>query len=326
MANGRLERELKAEEKMKRKLIGLPLIFTEFYYSLEGEGKSYTTLNNYINHTVDFMNYITGGKPSNIFYKNVKGTQINQYMASIRRKNINGEIVRLGDDIRAARWSSINAFFKFLKSNDYMSVNPMEKTKRPKIKTEHKVTYLNSDEITAVLDKIRSEASAKRVSRDLCIVSLALSTGLRVSAITQIDVDDIDIENNTISVIEKGEKIRAIRFGNNLRQLIIDCINDRQKCFSRVETNALFVSQWGTRMTPQAVRDLVSKYTGNIQGKHITPHKLRASAATNLAANGTSIQAIASILGHENIQTTRRYVEVLDKEKEDAISILDNLI
>ena len=79
-------------------------------------------------------------------------------------------------------------------------------------------------------------------------------------------------------------------------------------------------------MTPQAVRDLVSKYTGNIQGKHITPHKLRASAATNLAANGTSIQAIASILGHENIQTTRRYVEVLDKEKEDAISILDNLI
>ena len=312
MANGRLERELKAEEKMKRQLIGLPVIFTEFYYSLEGEGKSYTTLNNYINHTVDFMNYITGGKPSNIFYENVKGTQINQYMASIRRKNINGEIVRLGDDIRAARWSSINAFFKFLKSNDYMSVNPMEKTKRPKIKT--------------VLDKIRSEASAKRVSRDLCIVSLALSTGLRVSAITQIDVDDIDIENNTISVIEKGEKIREIRFGNNLRQLIIDCINDRQKCFSRVETNALFVSQWGTRMTPQAVRDLVSKYTGNIQGKHITPHKLRASAATNLAANGTSIQAIASILGHENIQTTRRYVEVLDKEKEDAISILDNLI
>lgn len=326
MANGRLERELKAEEKIKRKLTGLPLIFTEFYYSLEGEGKSYTTLNNYINHTVDFMNYITGGKPSNIFYENVKGTQINQYMASIRRKNINGEIVRLGDDIRAARWSSINAFFKFLKSNDYMAVNPMEKTKRPKIKTEHKVIYLNSDEIKAVLDKIRSEASAKRASRDLCIVSLALSTGLRVSAITQIDVDDIDIENNTISVIEKGEKIREIRFGNNLRQLIIDCINDRQKCFSRVETNALFVSQWGTRMTPQAVRDLVSKYTGNIQGKHITPHKLRASAATNLAANGTSIQAIASILGHENIQTTRRYVEVLDKEKEDAISILDNLI
>lgn len=326
MANGRLERELKAEEKMKRKLIGLPLIFTEFYYSLEGEGKSYTTLNNYINHTVDFMNYITGGKPSNIFYENVKGTQINQYMASIRRKNINGEIVRLGDDIRAARWSSINAFFKFLKSNDYIAVNPMEKTKRPKIKTEHKVTYLNSDEITAVLDKIRSEASAKRASRDLCIVSLALSTGLRVSAITQIDVDDIDIENNTISVIEKGEKIREIRFGNNLRQLIIDCINDRQKCFSRVETNALFVSQRGTRMTPQAVRDLVSKYTENIQGKHITPHKLRASAATNLAANGTSIQAIANILGHENIQTTRRYVEVLNKEKEDAISILDNLI
>ena len=79
-------------------------------------------------------------------------------------------------------------------------------------------------------------------------------------------------------------------------------------------------------MTTQAVRDLVSKYTSNIKGKHITPHKLRASAATNLAASGVSMQAIAHILGHENIQTTRRYVEVLDTEANNATNILDNSI
>ena len=79
-------------------------------------------------------------------------------------------------------------------------------------------------------------------------------------------------------------------------------------------------------MTTQAVRDLVAKYTGHIQGKHITPHKLRASAATNLAASGVSIQAIAKVLGHENIQTTRRYVEVLDSEANKATNILDRLI
>ena len=153
-----------------------------------------------------------------------------------------------------------------------------------------------------------------------------LSTGLRVSAVTQINIEDVDLENNTIKVIEKGNKVRTISFGNNLNALIWQCIEDREKYFPEAETNALFLSQWKRRMTTQAVRDLVSKYTEGIQGKHITPHKLRSSAATNLAASGVSIQAIAKVLGHENIQTTRRYVEVLDSEANHATNILDDLI
>lgn len=324
--NGRLERELEAEKKMTKKLSSLPKIFTEFYYSLNAEGKSYTTLQNYINHNVDFMNYVTSKKQIEDFYKNVNVSMINQYMTSIRRKESNGNIVRTGDDIRAARWSSINAFFKFLKNNNYIDENPMEKTKRPKIKTEHKVTYLTPKEIESVLEKIKKEAMPSKCKRDLCLVSLALSTGLRVSAITQINMEDIDLENNTIRVIEKGDKVRVVRFGMHLNNLIKEWLDDRERYFSGAETNALFVSQQRKRMTIHAVRNLVVKYTEDIQGKHISPHKLRASAATNLAAKKTSIQAIAKILGHENIQTTRRYVAVLDKEEDDAIEILDDLI
>lgn len=324
--NGRLEKELKAESKMKIKLSTLPKVFTEFYYSLEAEGKSYTTLNNYISHNVDFMNYITHNNPQENYYLNVKTSDINQYMASIKRKNYNGQLVRMGDDIKAARWSSINSFFSFLKNNDYIIENPISKTHRPKIKTEHKITYLNIEEINDVISEIKRKSTRKKYSRDLCIVSLALSTGLRVSAITQINIEDIDLINNTINVIEKGGKVRVVRFGDNLNQLIRNCINDRNHYYPNTKTNALFISQRQQRMTTQAVRDLVAKYTKNIQGKHITPHKLRASAATNLAASGTSIQAIAKILGHENIQTTRRYVEVLNTEEDDAINILDNLI
>jgi site-specific recombinase XerD len=324
--NGRLEKELRAEEKMKMKLMELPLVFTEFYYALTADGKSYTTLQNYINHNVDFMNYITHNRPSNEFYVNVRAAHINQYMSSIRRKNVNGMIMRNGDDICAARWTSIKAFFNFLKDNDYINENPLDKTNRPKIRTEHKVTFLTKDEINTVLEEIRLNSTDQKRSRDLCLVSLALSTGLRVSAITQINIDDVDLVNCTIHVIEKGNKIRTINFGENLRMLISQCIEDREKYFATTETNALFVSQWKRRMTAQAVRDLVAKYTTSIQGKHITPHKLRASAATNLAASGVSIQAIAKVLGHENIQTTRRYVEVLDSESNKATNILDSLI
>jgi site-specific recombinase XerD len=324
--NGRLEKELKAESKMKIKLTTLPSVFTEFYFALEAQGKSYTTLNNYINHTRDFMNYITDCVFDEDFYKSVKASDVNRYMSSLRHKEVNGQIVRTGDDIRAARWTSVRTFFQFLKENDYIEENPFDKTTRPKIKTEHKVTYLTKQEIETVLNEVRLHATEQKKSRDLCLMSLALSTGLRVSAITQINLEDIDLENNTIKVIEKGNKIRTINFGNNLNMLIYNCIKDRDKYFPNADTNALFLSQWKRRMTQQAVRDLVSKYTQAIQGKHITPHKLRASAATNLAASGVSIQAIAKVLGHENIQTTRRYVEVLDEEASNATNILDNLI
>lgn len=324
--NGRLERELKAEEKMRRKLIGLPLVFTEFYDVMVADGKSYTTMNNYINHNVDFMNYITCGCHNNTFYMNIKATSINRYMTSIRRRNIDGDVVRNGDDICAARWTALNTFFQFLKDYEYINDNPMDKTSRPKIRTEHKVTYLTKEEIDTVLNEIKMNSTTQKRSRDLCIVSLALSTGLRVSAITQINIEDVNLDNYTINVIEKGNKIRTINFGENLALLISQCIKDRNEYFSGADTNALFLSQWKRRMTTQAVRDIVTKYTVNIQGKHITPHKLRASAATNLAASGVSIQAIAKVLGHENIQTTRRYVEVLDSEANKATNILDNLI
>lgn len=324
--NGRLEKELRAEEKMHNKLRKLPLIFTEFYNAMVADEKTYTTIQNYINHNVDFMNYITNNHPNNTFYKGIKAVKINQYMVSIRRKNVNGTVARNGDDICAARWSALNTFFKFLKDFEYIDENPMDKTNRPKIRTEHKVTYLTKDEIETVLKEIRLNSTDSKRSRDLCIVSLALSTGLRVSAITQINLNDIDLTNRTINVIEKGNKIRAIGFGENLASLIEQWIEDRDIYYHGADTNALFLSQWKRRMTTQAVRDLVAKYTKNIQGKHITPHKLRASAATNLAASGVSIQAIAKVLGHENIQTTRRYVEVLDSEANKATNILDNLI
>jgi site-specific recombinase XerD len=324
--NGRLEKEIASNRKAQKKLSNLPEIFTEYYYFLEAEGKSYSTLTNYVNHNVDFMNYFTDNKADNEFYLKVKPADINRYMASIRHKEVNGKVIRTGDDIRAARWTSLKAFFEFLKSNEYITENPLDKTNRPKIKTEHKVTFLTKDEINKVLDEIRLHSTEQKRSRDLCLVSLALSTGLRVSAITQINIEDIDLDNNTIRVVEKGNKIRTISFGNNLNELIWQCIKDRDVHFSGADTNALFLSQWRRRMTTQAVRDLVSKYTTSISNKHITPHKLRASAATNLAASGVSIQAIAKVLGHENIQTTRRYVEVLDSEAKEATNILDNLI
>ena len=132
---GRIEKEKKHRDKMEKKLSSLPKIFTLFYNWLDARDKTHTTMNNYINHNVDFMNFVTNGKYKEDFYKNVTDDDIERYMISIRRKTINGEEIEVGDDIRAARWSSLNTFFKFLSQKKHIDNNPMLQTERPRIKT-----------------------------------------------------------------------------------------------------------------------------------------------------------------------------------------------
>ena len=321
---GRIEKENNAREKMEKKLASLPPIFTAFYNWMNARDKTYTTMNNYINHVVDFMEFVTKGKNYKEFYKNVSDDDVERYMVYIKRKKVNGEEIEVGDDIRAARWSSLNTFFKFLSIKKHIDRNPMLQTERPRVKTEHAVVYMTQEEIKSVLTRIEKESRPMIKNRDMCIVAVGLSTGLRVSAIVNIDIEDIDFRENTIKVIEKGRKVRFIKFAENLRNIILIWLKDRELYFDGQATGPLFISQKKNRMSVDSVQEVVKKYTTHLS-KHITPHKLRSSAAMNLYSNGVGILTIASVLGHENVSTTQRYTDAYDKEQENATNILDNM-
>ena len=321
---GRLEKENRARKEMEKRLSDLPEIFTLFYEWMDARDKSYTTMKNYINHVIEFMNFVEGEDASEKFYKKVTDRHIEKFMISIRRQVVNGEEIEVGDDIRAAKWSSLNTFFKFLSQKKHIEHNPMAQTERPKIRTKHSVTYMTPSEIKSVFDRIEKEAGPRFKNRDACILAVGLSTGLRVSAITNIDIEDIDFKENTIKVIEKGRKARSIKFADNLKNALIIWINDRQEQFDGKETGPLFISRQGNRMSVDTVRDVVNKYTDHLP-KHITPHKLRSSAAMNLYSNGVGILTIASVLGHENVSTTQRYTRAYDEEQAQATNILDNM-
>ena len=325
--NGRIEKENKAKAKMDKKLKDLPEIFTAFYNWMDAREKSYTTMDNYINHSVEFMMFFIDktGVEKNEFYKKVSDTDIEKYMSSIRRKVVNGEEVLVGDDIRAAKWSSLNTFFKFLSQKKYIENNPMLLTERPRVKTKHTITYLTPKEIESVFQRIHKEAKTKVKHRDACIVALGLTTGLRVSAIVNINVEDIDFRVKTIRVIEKGRKTRDIKFSDNLKNFLTLWIADRKIYFEGEDTGPLFISQKKNRMSVDSVQSIVKKYTQHLD-KCITPHKLRSSAAMNLHGAGVDILTIASILGHENVSTTQRYTRAYDEDQQKATNILDNLI
>ena len=322
--NGRIEKENAAKLAMENKLEELPEIFTAFYNWMDARDKSYTTMRNYINHVIEFKAFCDKRR-KNEFYENVTDDTVERYMSSIRRKMVNGKEVEIGDDIRAAKWSSLNTFFKFLSQKKYITNNPMLLTERPRIKTEHTVTYMTQSEIESVFKRILKEARPMIKNRDFCIMAMGLGTGLRVSAIVNINIEDVDFTTSSIKVIEKGRKIREIKFAENLKNLLLIWMKDRELYFNGESTGPLFISQEKNRMSVDSVEHLVKKYTNHLP-KKITPHKLRSSAAMNLHGAGVDILTIASILGHENVTTTQRYTRAYDEDQKKATNILDSLI
>ena len=323
--SGKIEQENKLKKKIEEKLDTLPSIFAEFYNYMDADQKSYASMKHYIEYVSDFMDAVATEEHKNDFYKYVTVPEIREYIISLRRRTENGKEVKNSDSIQATRWSALNTFFSFLVMDDYIEVNPMTKTKRPKNRTEKPIVYLEQYEIDSVLDKIRSESKPQFVNRDLAIVTLGIVTGMRVGALVQTNVEDIDFVNNTIHVIEKGGKERYLKFGTNARNVLSAWLIDRTTYFGDAETNALFISQWRKRLTDEGVRKLINKYADGINGKHITAHTMRKSTATNLAKAGVDIQTIADILNHQNIQTTRRYAAVLNENKQKATDALDEM-
>ena len=324
--NGRLEKEVKELQKIINKLDELPKVIKNYYYYLEAADKSYTTIKVYINYVVNFMNYCSGDVCDEYFYKCVTSATVNEYMSSIRYKTkINGELSKTGNSIRAARWSALNMFFTYLKSNQLIDNNPMESTFRPSTKQEKEVTFLTEREIKKCINNIHNTATTRFLNRDLCIFSLGVSMGLRVSAITQINMEDIDFQKNILRVVEKGNKYREMFFGDNLKEKLLSWIKDRDEYYPGIETNALFISRKRNRMSVWAIEDMINKYTQCID-KHITPHKLRATCATNLYKKTGDIYIVANQLGHANIATTKIYTEIDNESKLKATNILDNLI
>ena len=322
--SGKIEAENKLRDKIEEKLKTLPSIFYEFYSYMEAEQKSYATIKHYIEYTADFM-YSVSPSGENDFYAKVTVPQIREYLVSLRRRVKNGREVKNGEGIQAARWSAINTFFNFLVMDDYLDANPMAKTRRPKDKKEKPVVYLEEEEISSIIDRIKSESKPQFVNRDLAIITLGIGTGIRVGALVQINIGDIDFKENTIHVIEKGNKERYLKFGTNTRNILSAWLLDRQTYFGEVDTDALFISQKRARLTVEGVRGLMEKYANGINGKHITPHKMRASAATNMVKAGADIQTVADILGHNSVVTTQRYAAVLEQNKQQATDALDNL-
>ena len=323
--SGRYEKEMQIEAQTLKMIEGMPSVLSDYYYSLIGSGKSYVTARSYIRNVIQFIQFTFKAPYKEDFYTDVNASHINKYIASTRTKTIGGKSQRTSDSHKTVNWSSLNSFFQFLVP-ERISSNPVANTARPKMKDNPNVTFLTTEEIAKFLGNVKDRANPRLINRDLCLFKLGFATGLRISAIVQIDVEDIDLNNNQIRITEKGDRDIYVMIGENLKAQIISWLKDREKYFSHVDSRALFVSQESNRLSTRTVKDLIEKYVIGATDKKVTPHVMRHSCATNLYEQTGDIYLCAKQLNHKNVSTTQRYAELSKTKQKMAANILDGTI
>lgn len=315
---GRLEHSLQIEKNIKEILFTLPQYVTEYYYEFKS-GRQPTACREYIRKIAKFLYFIDPSNVKQINPKRITKFDVTRFLDSIEYIiDNNGNKKQSSLSYRKCYHSVLKSFFDFLIENDYITENPMNKIKRVRGEDYVNRKFLDEDDLKEVLLAVECGAGNRRSvamqykwkSRDRAIMMLFMQTGIRETALSEINVEDIDFENHIIkSVIEKGHKDKTFAMSNQLEKAILQWMDDRKNIIDKNE-DALFISKSKTRMTQRSLSDIVIKYTKEALGYSVTPHKLRASFANiMLEKTDENIYVVQQLLGHARTETTKIYLK-----------------
>jgi integrase/recombinase XerC len=214
----------------------------------------------------------------------------------------------------ARRISSIKVFFSYLLKMIEITSNPTLKLITPKL---NKVlpNVLGQKQAGLLLEQasnIEVEEESKEVRmRDYAILEFLYSTGIRVSELVGLDLDDVNFNNLTIKVLGKGRKERIVPFGIPAKDALENYIKFSRNKFLKTDLDALFLGQQGKRLNVRQVRRILKKAMNQIDNeKNVSPHDLRHSAATHMLEAGADLRIVQELLGHSSLATTQKYTHV----------------
>ena len=217
---------------------------------------------------------------------------------------------------KSRKLSAIRSMFAYFYKKGKIGANPAELVATPPTKEKAKV-YLDANEIANLLDEADSgdnltekqkDYHAITRSRDVAILSLFAGTGIRISEAVGLNLEDINIKDGSFRVIRKGGDEAVLYFGDEVAEAISEYLDKRLLIITKPgHERALFLSMQNRRITARAVQNLVKKYAGLANSfKKITPHKLRTSFGTNMYRQTGDIYLVADLLGHKDVNTTRK--------------------
>lgn len=324
-------RDAKNIAKTKEILAELPKYVEQYFNSIQNKTSTLTQMN-YAHDIKLFYYYLTNilnlsQSAKHISCKDLEQIQYNDFEAYLNwltyyeiddkehRNSLNG---------KARKLASLRSFFNYLFKVNLISTNQIEKVDAPKLH-DKEITRLEPNEMVEVLDEVStlstfSRQNKKYIShmseRDNAIMYLFLSTGIRISELVGIDIDDINFDENAFRITRKGGNSAIMYFPAETREVLLayQFVRDKIQALPG-HTNAFFLSTQKKRISVRAVEDLVKKYTKNVVHlKNISPHKLRSTFGTNLYRETKDIYIVATMLGHKDVNTTKKHYAAISED------------
>lgn len=248
-----------------------------------------------------------------LFLKFLKANKINKFKETdydfLRRY-----LVYLSNDKKysnktiARHISSLHTFYDFLLDEGAIDSNPMNLINAPKKEIRLPV-YLNINELEELYECIDTK---KRVGkRDILIIELFYSTGIRLSELVNIKLKDIDFKEKKIKILGKGSKERYVLYGDICSKYLDDYMTNTRKLYQKTPSEYLLLNQRGTKLTASGIEFIINKILrqSNINTK-LTPHVLRHTFATHMLNDGADLMTVKELLGHSDLSTTGIYMHV----------------
>ena len=318
--------------KLRQVLSTLPAFCKDYFRAID----STTTTKTRISYAYDIRIFFQFLLDENPAFKNyamtdfsveildqIKAVDLEEYMEYLKVYQNGDKTETNGERGLKRKISALRSFYAYYYKREMIQTNPTVLIDVPKIH-DKSIIRLDTDEVALLLDYIEhcgdSLTGQKRVyyektkERDLTIVTLLLGTGIRVSECVGLDIEDVDFKNNGIKVTRKGGNEMVVYFGEEVEKALKRYLEVRAGITPLAgHEHALFYSAQRKRMGVQAVENMVKKYSRQITTtKKITPHKLRSTYGTALYQETGDIYLVADVLGHKDVNTTKKHYAALD--------------
>ena len=318
--------------RLREVLSTLPLFCRDYFRAID----TTTTTKTRISYAYDiriFFQFLLDENPAFKDYKmtdftvdvldQIKALDLEEYQEYLKVYQAGDKTETNGERGLKRKISALRSFYAYYYRREMIETNPTVLIDVPKIH-DKSIIRLDTDEVALLLDYIEhcgdQLTGQKRVyyeknkERDLAIVTLLLGTGIRVSECVGLDIEDVDFKNNGIKVTRKGGNEMVVYFGPEVEKALKRYLEVRENIIPlEGHEHALFYSAQRRRIGVQAIENLVKKYAQQITTtKKITPHKLRSTYGTALYQETGDIYLVADVLGHKDVNTTKKHYAAID--------------
>ena len=327
------EQIVKNTARLRNVLKDFPDFALDFFTGIENNTSALTRLNyaydlrTFFNWAINETNLFRGKEVFDLEVSDLEKfhtTHFERYMSYLTSYiDKNGETVTNGERGKARKLAAIRSFFKYYFRREMIKVDLASKIDMPKLH-EKPIIKLEEDEMYKFLDTVENgyglsgheKGFHKHTKiRDIAIMTLLLGTGLRVSECVGLNIDDLDFKINALKATRKGGNQVILYFNDEVKLALYNWLEERACNPLLVDEPALFTSLQNKRISTRAVEKLVKKYAGIVTPlKHITPHKLRSTYGTRLYHETQDIYVVADVLGHKDVNTTKRHYAAISDE------------